>query len=218
MPYAKNYSKPRRGKGKIMSTSSKALRLATQALSLAMMLKKLMNVERKFHIVAATHAPSLSTWNISLLSGIAQGDTSQTRDGNKCKAISLHCQGNAFLDSSASATVVRIIIFKDKSSQGAQPVATDLLQTQNYISSYNNVNCPYRFKVLLDKTIDLSSTGTQVRNFDYFIKLQQHLTYGGAGGNQSDCEQGHLYIATLSNETTNLPDIVFNNRLTFVDN
>lgn len=208
----KSYRKrrPRSSWGGYLNTASKALAVAYGV-------KKLINVERKFHITAATHAPNSSTWNLSLLSGVAQGDTAQTRDGNKFKAIGLSIKGQIFIDSAASATAVRCMLVKVKSLQGAAPSTTDILQSNNYLSSYNNVNCPYRFQILWDRTFSVS-TDRPTLHFSKFIKQQTHSTFSGATAAVTDCQEGHYYFITMTNESTNTPDIVFNHRLTFVDN
>lgn len=200
-----------------MSKGMWAMRKASQAYQVAKAVKALVNVERKFNIVATTHNPNSTTWNLSLLSGVAQGDTAQTRDGNKFKTISLSLKGQAFINGSASATALRVLIIKVKNLNGSAPATLDVFQSNNYLSSFNNVNCPYKFQILYDKYVSLSQDRPTVHVSKY-IKQQVHTTFSGTSANTSDCADGHYYLLTMTNESTNTPSFVFNHRLSYVDN
>lgn len=194
------------------------LSTASKALAVAYGVKKLINVERKFLVTTGSLNPVGATPTISCLSLIPQGDTASSRDGNKCKCISLHMQSTIFINSSAATTAVRVMLVCDKNSQGAFPAITDILQSNSYLSSYNNVNCPYRFRIIMDKRVTLSDNGKELQNLDRYIKQQKHMTFQGTGSTIADTADGVYYIVTLTNESVNSPTIVFNNRLTFVDN
>lgn len=187
------------------------------ALRMAKKLKRLVNVERKY-LIYTNNINVPDTGTIYFLSGVPQGDTSSSRDGNKCKALSLNFHAQVTIDTNAVRSACRIILFKDKSSNGSAPAVLDVLENATYLYSYNNVNCPYRFQILFDKTFSLSTTGTQTINVKRFIKMGHHITYKGTGATQSDAADGHIYMLVISNETTNQPDLEVNSRLTFVDN
>ncbi len=206
----KRYSKP---SGSAMATASKAL-------ALALMLKKLINVEFKENETYFS-ATVPSTPRIDLLTQIAQGDTKENRQGNSVRAKSLSLKMRMSKNAAATATIVRVLIVQDKVSNGVVPITADLFDTSSapaYMAPYNSDNAGNRFKFLRDKTYILSDGGGELRLQRLFNKLNHHVKWNGTTGVQAQCQTGHLYLITISSESTNVPNIEADVMLRYVDN
>lgn len=190
-----------------------------KALKIAYNIKKVLNVEYK-HVETAEAALAVSqTPDIALLTGVAQGQTDATRNGNQVRAKSLLLRGQVEKNASATYTYVRFILFQDTSSDGAAPSASDLLDTA--VGAI--VNCPLnkdfgkRFRVLRDKTIILNSARPS-HSFKHFVKLGHVVEYQGTDATQASTSTGHVYLMLVSNEATNTPSVNSTYRFSFIDN
>ena len=93
--YKRNARKRRYNVGSALSTASKALTVAYG-------IKKLLNVERKYHDDSVDGGSANSTMVINTLTTIPQGDTANTRDGYSLKLQNLAWR--LFIKQHASAT------------------------------------------------------------------------------------------------------------------
>lgn len=192
--------------------------IAIKALKIAANLRKLINVEKKFIDTQNNGFTQNTTANIGGLTLTAQGSATNTRDGNSIKSMGLKVHYAVKLHSSAAFSIVRVIIFKDCSSNGALPAAADLMQDTTILSHYNTDNNA-RFRILSDKFINLTDSGANQQNITRdFINVEQHIKYLGTGDTPSDASTGHVYIFTQSDQGTNLPTIRYAMRYNYVDN
>lgn len=103
------------------------------------------------------------------LNAIAQGDGESNRDGRQVVVKSINIRGDvsqtAIQDQAdaRASTVVRLLLVKDKQTNGAQLNAEDvLLDTSGLdVHSHRNLQYEQRFEVLWDKTIQLDFTTSQ---------------------------------------------------------
>lgn len=125
--------------------------------------------EKKFLLQDTT--PTVASWDgqVVLLSGVAQGDTTLTREGRQLtlRSMSMKYQWDILNPSDALAAVptvarpkfVRCIIFRDKLGDGTVPTAGNVLQTPGTASAclqhleYTQID---RWAILHDKVYTIS--------------------------------------------------------------
>lgn len=215
---------PRKAKSKFYKYArhtGNAIQVATKALSTAYAIKKLLNVERKYLSVYNTSTPA-TTPTIIFLTGSAQGDTQNSRQGNSIKMSSISMKLQFLLNASATTTFIRVILFKDKASNGVVPTHQELLESTDsqpwYIANYNPDNCPTRFKVVSDSTHILEANGNTGKQYSKYFKVNTHVKYDGTGSTQAEATTGHYYLLVVSDEVTNVPTIRNNLTLRYIDN
>lgn len=226
MAYRRRRGGRRRGghKGGWMHKAGQGISLASRAFKLAKFVASIVNVEYK-HLDSTVYTGSSipTTGAISLLTGITQGDTSSTRNGNsvKGKSISLKFESTC----GTAITTQRFILFLDKNSNGVIPTATELLVSDHYLSPYNDDNMGSRFIVLDDKRIAMGfndttnhySAGATTKDFSFFHKLNGHIKFDGTTAAIADCVSGHLYLyAVASGNNTSFTSC--RSRLLYIDN
>ncbi len=212
MPYKRSYRKPSRSK-----QVGSALDTASRALAVAYAVKKLVNVEYKFHDVNVTLTPN-STGAVSILTAIGQGDSTQQRDGNSIKATSLSCRFRINGGASAPTTHLRMILFSDSQQQGVLPTVANVLDGADTDAHMNILDFPGRFRVLRSWDISLSNSGMNTAFREAYIKLDNHIKYEGAGTTVAEARKGNLYLMSSSSLSSELPTLVIDTRLRYIDN
>lgn len=123
--------------------------------------------ELKFHDLDIDDAVVASAGAIQTsgtVNAIAQGVTESNRIGRKCTIRSINWRWTVFLpETDAVATpaapdTLRIILYLDKQCNGAAAAVTDLLETADH-HSFNNLANKGRFKVLMDRRVDINYAG-----------------------------------------------------------
>lgn len=177
-------------------------------------IRGLVNSEKKHHDV--TWTPTVNTTGTTRsLTSIAQGDGISTRDGNSILVKSLYFRMSSQLNSGATASFVRFIVFQDKQQVAdTTPGVTDVLETADYLSHLNRANLG-RFKILRDVTYGLDGN-TVVRVFKRYIYLNTHIRYNGTAS--TDIQKNGLHVLAISNEATNVPTVDFNFSISYHDN
>lgn len=146
---------------------------------------------------------SLQAGTIQCLNFVPQGDDSGQRRGNTLFFRSLSIKCTLSMHSSALASQLRIIIFKDKSGIGTVPTPADVLQITGTV---NSVNSPLsadrfnRFSVLYDRKWSLSINGNRCLPIVVNIRRKFKVWYTGASS--TDTFTNALYLLTVSNEPT----------------
>lgn len=180
---------------------------------------RMANVETKY-IDANNDGTIDSSGTINGLNLIAQGDGNTQRDGNQVRMLDLFVRLNAVQHSSATNTLVRYIAFVDTQSAGATPAVTDVLQASNIASPLNKENA-YRFKILIDKTITLSTGGNTYKAMKIYRKLPkywQKARYIGTTAAVGSQGTNAMWSLTISDEATNTPQVQRYSRVKFLDN
>lgn len=190
-----------------------AARYAVKSVNL---IKSLVNSELHKHDVAATGNPGTSA-GISLLTGTNQGDDVNNRQGNSSLAKYLTFKHSVEMNTSASATIVRFIIFIDTDNDGIAPTAAELLQFPSNINSSINPDYSSRFTILYDKHYYLSINGTRVDGDKFYKPLNFHVKYTGPTGG-TDFAKNNIWLYQVSNEVTNVPVTTYTTRFAFYDN
>ncbi len=186
-----------------------------------MAVKKLLNVEYKFHDKQITATAIPSAPSIIQMTNIAQGDTASTRDGASIKWTKLSVRATVKIHASAVSTQVRLILVLDRQTNGAIYAASDFLQdttiNDNIISMYNLDN-KFRFRALKDVVIDLEDNGTQSRQINWTIPMSTKCRFSGTAGDITDLSSYSLSLINISSEATNTPTLTFVSRLRYIDN
>lgn len=215
----RKYNKRKRKTNYVRNAKS-AMEIASKALTIALALKKLMNVEKKFKEIAASQTPGTGG-AVTYLTAIGQGDTQNERQGNSLKAYANNLSYTINMSSMASDTLVRVMLVKDQVSDGTPPTINDILETTFSGAGQAHYNPNYagsRFSILYDRKHALSINGSRIQNGKSNLKLSHHVKYKGTTSGQLDAQSGHLYLITWSNETVNWPTLVVSNVFRYVDN
>ncbi len=200
-----------------LKNAGSAASIALKALSIALAVKRLINVERKFHDVSISAGIS-NTGTFTNLSNIATGDTNITRNGNSIKAVSLQARWTLTINAAATETVVRAIWFRDNEQDGVDPTQVELLGASADIRSLLDLNSFGRFTILKDQIISLSENGKTVFSGKFYLKMNNHVRYSSTAAADASNRKGALYLFLLSNEATNQPTYICRPRLRFIDN
>ncbi len=233
MPYNSKYKKYTKRYNKRRSYQSKSrfnryagyagtvMSTATKALILAHGIKKLMNVEFKFHDVQTTQTDITTTANIIQLTNIPQGDISESRDGAQVKVTRLQIKYQLRGHVNAVTTLVRCIVVKDSQTNQAIYAIADLLQdttANDSIVSMLNLDNKYRFTVLYNKVHQFQNSGHN-NNYTEIIKdLDLRLRFDASTPSIADLTSASLSIIFISDQASNSPLLTLFSRVRYVDN
>jgi hypothetical protein len=185
-------------------------------------LKGFFNTETKF-VDQQLSGSASSTAQVLLLSGIAQGDTGSTRDGNSVKLVGGAVRIGCLQHTSATTTRVRVMIVADTRNQGGDPTPADIVSmSTSGLTMPNLASEPGRFVILHDKAF-WQVIGTQSQAVHYDVDLAPmvrdlHLTFAGTGSTVADIRGLALYVYLYAAEATNTPTYFMASRLLYVDN
>jgi len=170
---------------------------------------RIQNPELKYNDVpAAGVAVVASGSTIALLSSVAEGDDNTDRDGRRIlpKGLKLRLF-TLCTDVLPAAGAFRVVLFKDKQSNGTLPTIGQLLQTSGVtyqiLSPFNNSNRS-RFTILSDQLIEFSSDGSSNGKIvQAYIDLGSKFptdvtTYTAAAAGIANCQEGHYYLAVIA--------------------
>lgn len=224
-PRQRKYRKPAKSSG-MFGTAGKALATASAALSMAKMLKSLINVETKFidTSLGGVLMPS-ATPSIIPLTLCSTGTNDETRNGNFIKAKSNSLKFTLAINSTTPLDAdCRIMIVLDKVSNGTVPLATDILDNLGgltpTLAHYNGDNAGSRFVILYDKRFQLDTVNRRLIDGSTYLKLNHHVKFDGNGSVIADATTGHMYLVYMSNigAVASQPSISYSNRFYFIDN
>lgn len=154
----------------------------------------------KARSLSSAFAP-LTTGGVYCLSNLGQGDTYETRAGEKinCQAFVL----GALFKMTATASV-RIIVVYDRFNVGSIPSVSDILDSADVVSpmNYNNVVVQKRFKVIEDYTEHFSLNGSLAASKRKEHRLQMPIYYNGAGSTSAECRGNNIYAVVVTNTPT----------------
>lgn len=196
-----------RNVGTVASTAATALRVAT-------MVARMVNSEVKYIETTSTGTSVTNLGTLVQLHTITQGDGASDRDGMSVKPAHLTMRYSAQVSSAATATRLRVIVFRGKQENGSVPTVANFLQVVNPNSPKNWSN-KFHYKTLYDRTHVLSSTGNQEIVGKINQKQFGHINFQQGSANT---ENGGYYLLLLTDEATNAPSVKYHARLTFYDN
>lgn len=205
---------------KVKDYHSVAQTALTTAYGLYKLKKELFNAEKLYKDRAVSLTPDASggnTSNVLCLTNIAQGDQYYERQGNSIRLNSIHAKLTLFKNSSATATVVNIMLVRDNNAAEGEPVADDILTgTPIYDGLINKKNIG-RFQILMRRSIVVSSGSEYVKQIQFNKKITTHVKF--TNGNVTDrAGKGHIYFIALSNQNTLTPTLTGTIRAQYIDN
>ncbi len=179
------------------------------------------NVEFKFKDSEESAIQCNTTGAITPLAtdAIVQGDSASERVGNEVTARRYHIRGYFYNTNGTPADcVVRVIIFRDKSPQGAAPGITELLVTGSLyaVSPYVIQESP-RFKVYADYTFSMDTTQHSLIPFKFTQKVNHQVKW--ASGSVGEPNFNGWYMATMSNiaGVIDAPRVLIYDRFSYCD-
>jgi len=190
---------------------------------LALRVKRLESLTGKpeFKVIDSVGSTTVSTTGtLTLLNGLAEGDSATTRDGRQVlfKSIQLFLRGT--MNGSATNTTIRSIIFMDKQPNETAPTMASLLATTvaGGVDAYRNLDNRKRFVILHDSRMILTTDFSE-RVHEHYKKMSLVTQYdSGNAGTIADITSNSLYLLQVCDEATNTPVQIFNVRLRFIDN
>lgn len=185
--------------------TKRSMDVASKALSMALMTKKLLNVEHK-HIDTGIAAGQVLASFIQPITNCIQGTTAQTRDGAQIKVTSLYWRYGFHLPAgSTQPTYVRCMIVKDKQTNGSIYFTSDILADSStparQVFSPLKLDNKFRFRVLYDKVHKICPNSNQAITYnDVYKKLELKLRYDGNTGLISDLASDSLSLLIISDQ------------------
>lgn len=201
------------------SQFQKYANMAYKGFRIATRVAGLVNVEYKVKDLVATATPSTSG-SLSLLNGLTKGDDYNNRDGRQVRWKSIQMYLRSTLHASATNTSIRVIIFIDKQASETAPTAAALLDltTASAVDAFRNLSNRKRFVIIADKRVVINTNYPEKTTRLYKRLDMKQIFDDSDAGTVSDITTNSLYVLFLSDEATNVPSIVHNFRLRFIDN
>jgi len=211
---------------KVISVAS----TATTALRIAQGLAALINTEWKRKDTVFTDVPITGAGVVENLSLIALGNDDFERDGMSILPKSLDLRLSFDINTSATATIARVLVFKDMQYDGVIATHAQIMASPSNIFSYMNLDNSVRFKILRDFTVALTQDANKLVLRKAHIQFNKpnrgtrahrhwyHIKYDGSAASIADGDSGQLCYLVMSNEAVNTPTITVNARLRYIDN
>jgi len=146
----------------------------------------------------------------TLVATIAEGNTDQTRVGNKIQVRTVMVRGIVRAPSSATAAdssdVVRVILFLDRGCNGTAATVAEILAAADY-RAFNNLDNNDRFRTLAETTIDANvyASGAVVTAplyLSFFLKGKVNLPFKFRGntGAVADMASNNIGVLAISRD------------------
>lgn len=179
---------------------------------------------------ASASANLTLTAGLVLLNGVAQGTDYINRIGRRVVMKSLYIRFSLVPNVANSAPVgdfARILLVYDCQSNGAAPLAADILNAAADYLSPLNLNNRDRFKILHDKVIPMNpnvytagalTSGDPVnKTWKLFKKMNMDIIFGGTGATVGSIQTGAIYLLYMSAGATSYSTLTYNCRIRFID-
>lgn len=220
MAYKKKYNKSSKYSGSRRWRNYR--RGATQLYRDVMMLKGLINVEKKFIDNTISASAISSTGATSLMNGVAQGTDNINRVGDSIKMVSIMIEGYVTLHASATSDYIRLALVLDKQPNAALGAYTDIYQTSTPQAPRHYLTVD-RYVVLKEFRLDLDSNGKQLAKFSHYTKIpvnskDHHVKFNGTGATIGSIYTNSLLLAVCGTQATNTSTLNAIVRIRFVDN
>jgi len=187
-------------------------------------IRKLINVEQKYFDLSSTSSSGQSG-TVTFLSGLAQGDDINLRNGDSIRIQQFEIKGCVFRNSASTVNdTIRIMVVRDLQNSGATISGSDVLQlvgtsTAPY-SPPNVLNGPTynkRFSIVYDQLFAINAND-QNRPFEFSTSHPCHTYYRGSGATVAAAGNGSYFFLAFSNSSTNVPSVDFITRIQYTDN
>lgn len=190
--------------------------IATAAYNGVKYLKGMINSEKHYFDVTGSGNVD-TTGSVNLLTGVAQGDDVNNRNGNSIlgKTIFLRVLLTRVAANTNPVNFCRILVVKDMENTGTDPAISDILASATTISPLN-VDHTSRYQVLADRVVPLSANGREGSQHKFYIRVNDHVKYTGSGG--AAIYKNQIYMMLIGDQATNAPSWSSYSRFGFYDN
>ncbi len=185
-------------------------------------------LEQKFRDTnISTALPILSgSSTLMELTLIAEGTGDQSRVGEAIHVDSIYSKLLFRHNGAGSVTphTLRILLLKDKASQGDNPELGFFLQNSSGLAA---IYSPYDrskirgFNIIQDNIVTLvNGSDSEVHSYEFYWKnkkLSEKTTFIGNAGTETQRFDNHYYILLISDQAANGPTVEGNVRLTYLD-
>lgn len=189
---------------------------AGKALTIALGVKKLLNVEYKKHtITQQSDSVSSTTDSLGHLTAVPQDASGSSRNGISIKLTNLSIKGAIEQNVLTARSIVRFVVVQDMQQvSDSAPTWGNIFENVG-MQDYLNLNTLGRFKILMDQTFTVNAENP-TKMFKKNFKLNTHVRYNGSAS--TDIQKNGIYVLARSADAANLPVVNWNARITFVDN
>lgn len=168
-----------------------------------------------------------TTGSVTLLTGIAQGDDFNQRDGRKIKITDVMIQGCvSAVDSVTDDVYCTVMLIYDRQSNQGAPTIADIFSAANS-TAFMNLNNRERFKILSTDRVCLSRNNATATTavgscnqsiINRYIKTDLVTIFDGTGGAVTDITTGAVFLVTLGDVAAGSGGAYFASaRVRFVD-
>lgn len=183
-------------------------------------IRKLINVEEKELVTSVSSTGFGTSGVISPISRVAQGTDYDERIGNSIKMQHIEVRGRIFKNTSATTSVMRVLLVRDLDGYGTIPTVANILEDITIgsppLTQHNFLNRK-RFSYLFDELLTLNNTGDSSAVFEIYMPHEGHIQYLGSTAAAASDGKGSLYMLFISDEATNTPTFSFSSRIVFTD-
>lgn len=177
----------------------------------------LVNSETKFNDVSLSGIDPVTT-PVTLLSGIAEGDDYNSRNGRSILGKDLTLRWTFYMQGSISAAC-RVLIICDKYNvSGALPALSDIFQDPSSTLSAINKNNTDRFVIVKSKLFFINNLSKTVDNGKMYVKIPFHIKFDDVNNNVGSVDNNALYFVVQTDAATTDIDFNLYSRLNFYDN
>ncbi len=174
--------------------------------------KLIRNVETLFVNTSQATAVLPAAVTMVPITGISQGDTNRTRDGNKVTAKSISIDLTLESTVAATSSWVRVFVIKANNNNGQNdlPVLADIFltninndvrQTSPFNPEHVGPKPSMPFKVLKNWLVYVSNANTTKRvRLKYFKKLGFTIRFDGNAGTNADIVTNALYLVYVADD------------------
>lgn len=180
---------------------------------------------------------------VDSLNRIAQGDTGDTRDGNKILVTKLSLRGTCeayqnsngtFTSTTPGEVYFRWMVIIDTQANGANPALTDVFESDptgaDQFDIYNSLTETGRYKILMDKFIKVNAacpiynTNTQhthvqnrLTHFKKTFNLNLPIVYSDGTSNMAAVRNNNIFMVIFNGHDGSNLGVNYRTRLRFTD-
>ncbi len=205
-------SKPRRRK-----FNKKHLSIAKKALREVRTLKRKTRPELKVFDIDSTVLTPTTTWSVTHVTAIPQGDNQETRDGMAVRVGFLEMRWFLAQHATPTQTLVRIVIVRDNDQvESTLPPGIDVIQGTTVVDQKNRQSLlKKRFTFYMDKVFVLTDATHPLIRGHFRKKVAFPVRWSGV--NAADIDKNGVFLYTLSDQAVNKPNFQFTFRVYYTD-
>lgn len=215
--YTRRYRRPNDSWSRWFQKGVTPVQAGAAALAGVNYLAGLVNAEMYKYDINETGANLTSSGQVSLMCGIAQGDSEYTRTGNSIFVRSFNLDGDIKFNSAGNPQqVVKIALIMDKQQVGDTAPAIGDIYQQVTPHGHLNASTVGRFSVLFSRIYKVdASNPTAIVKINK--AMRQHIRFNGSAA--ADVQKNALYLIWISDQASaNYPTIRYTSRLSYHDN